>query len=184
MQVDEAEVDRKYRLRQQRRRQRGYYAATEQLRDNRPWTLEDDRTVLRDDVSIVELAFLLRRAYAQVQGRRAFLHEVNSGDGMSRGLYSIAQAAGILGVNPRTVRRYIRLGRLPVIRISNKVVRISGEGIGQLVQGAMEHPAVKSKGRLPRSLPVESVGCAHPVVYLSGPRAGRCSTCGELEEKA
>lgn len=37
---------------------------------------------------------------------------------------SIQEAAEELGVNPRTVRRYIRLGRLDVSRISNKVVRI------------------------------------------------------------
>lgn len=37
---------------------------------------------------------------------------------------SIAEAAEHLGVNPRTVRRYMRLGRLDASRVSNKVVRI------------------------------------------------------------
>lgn len=37
---------------------------------------------------------------------------------------SITEAAAHLGVNPRTVRRYIRLGRLEPSRVSNKVVRI------------------------------------------------------------
>lgn len=37
---------------------------------------------------------------------------------------SIQEAADHLGVNPRTVRRYMRLGRLEASRISNKVVRI------------------------------------------------------------
>lgn len=37
---------------------------------------------------------------------------------------SIQEAAEHLGVNPRTVRRYMRLGRLEASRVSNKVVRI------------------------------------------------------------
>ena len=37
---------------------------------------------------------------------------------------SIQEAADHLGVNPRTVRRYMRLGRLEASRVSNKVVRI------------------------------------------------------------
>jgi excisionase family DNA binding protein len=37
---------------------------------------------------------------------------------------SITEAAEHLGVNPRTVRRYMRLGRLEASRVSNKVVRI------------------------------------------------------------
>jgi excisionase family DNA binding protein len=42
---------------------------------------------------------------------------------------SIAQAAEQLGVHPRTLRRYIRDERLPVLRLSPQVVRIEPEDI-------------------------------------------------------
>lgn len=44
---------------------------------------------------------------------------------------SIAQAAEQLGVHPRTLRRYIRDGRLTVLRLSPQVVRIRPEDILQ-----------------------------------------------------
>lgn len=47
---------------------------------------------------------------------------------------SIQEAAEELGVNPRTVRRYIRLERLPVSRISNKVVRIRLADLDRLME--------------------------------------------------
>ena len=42
---------------------------------------------------------------------------------------SIAAAAEQLGVHPRTLRRYIRDERLPVLRLSAQVVRIEPEDI-------------------------------------------------------
>lgn len=47
---------------------------------------------------------------------------------------SIQEAAEELGVNPRTIRRYIRLGRLEVSRISNKVVRIRQADLDRLME--------------------------------------------------
>lgn len=42
---------------------------------------------------------------------------------------SIAQAAEQLGIHPRTLRRYIRDGRLTVMRLSAQVVRIRPDDI-------------------------------------------------------
>lgn len=42
---------------------------------------------------------------------------------------SIAQAAEQLGIHPRTLRRYIRDGRLTVMRLSAQVVRIRPEDL-------------------------------------------------------
>lgn len=47
---------------------------------------------------------------------------------------SIQEAAEQLGVNPRTVRRYIRLGRIDVSRISNKVVRVRQADIDRFME--------------------------------------------------
>lgn len=44
---------------------------------------------------------------------------------------SIAQAAEQLGIHPRTLRRYIRQGRLTVVRLSPQVVRIKPEDLFQ-----------------------------------------------------
>jgi excisionase family DNA binding protein len=42
---------------------------------------------------------------------------------------SIADAAEQLGIHPRTLRRYIRDGRLQVMRLSAQVVRITPEAL-------------------------------------------------------
>lgn len=42
---------------------------------------------------------------------------------------SIAQAAEQLGIHPRTLRRYIRQGRLTVLRLTPQVVRIKPEDL-------------------------------------------------------
>jgi excisionase family DNA binding protein len=42
---------------------------------------------------------------------------------------SIAEAAEQLGIHPRTLRRYIRQGRLTVVRLSPQVVRIKPEAL-------------------------------------------------------
>lgn len=63
---------------------------------------------------------------------------------------SIQEAAEELGVNPRTIRRYIRLGRLEVSRISNKVVRIRLADLDRLMEDN-----VPGKEKTPE--PVEAV---------------------------
>jgi excisionase family DNA binding protein len=50
---------------------------------------------------------------------------------------SIQEAADHLGVNPRTVRRYIKVGRLSPSRISNKVVRIRLADIDRLMESGL-----------------------------------------------
>jgi excisionase family DNA binding protein len=47
---------------------------------------------------------------------------------------SIAQAAEQLGIHPRTLRRYIRDGRLSVLRLSAQVVRIRPEDIADFLE--------------------------------------------------
>lgn len=47
---------------------------------------------------------------------------------------SIQQAADQLGVHPRTLRRYIRDGKLSVLRLSPQVVRIRTEDIGAFLK--------------------------------------------------
>lgn len=65
---------------------------------------------------------------------------------------SIQEAAEELGVNPRTIRRYIRLGRLEVSRISNKVVRIRLADLDRLMEANV--PGVKD------AAPAEPVAAA------------------------
>lgn len=48
---------------------------------------------------------------------------------------SIAEAAEQLGVHPRTLRRYIRDGKLTVLRLSPQVVRIRPEDIATFLKG-------------------------------------------------
>ncbi len=58
---------------------------------------------------------------------------------------SIQEAADALGVNPRTIRRYIRSGRLNPSRLSNKVVRIRLADLDRLLEGGVgAKPAAKS----------------------------------------
>jgi excisionase family DNA binding protein len=45
---------------------------------------------------------------------------------------SIIEAATILGVNPKTVRRYIWEGRLPAVRVGPKLLRIDPRDLDQL----------------------------------------------------
>lgn len=66
---------------------------------------------------------------------------------------SIQEAAEELGVNPRTIRRYIRLGRLEVSRISNKVVRIRLADLDRLMEANV--PAKRQPE--PEPEPVEHV---------------------------
>lgn len=55
---------------------------------------------------------------------------------------SITEAAKQLGVNPRTVRRYIRDGRLPVSRLSTQVVRIRLADIDRFLNANVAKPKV------------------------------------------
>lgn len=58
---------------------------------------------------------------------------------------SIQDAARELGVNPRTIRRYIRLERLPVSRISNKVVRIRLADLDRLMNANVKDQQTPSE---------------------------------------
>jgi len=47
---------------------------------------------------------------------------------------SIPTAAGILGVHPVTLRRWIRLGKIPVLQLPGKQPRISRATIERLLE--------------------------------------------------
>lgn len=66
---------------------------------------------------------------------------------------SIQEAAEELGVNPRTIRRYIRLGRLEVSRISNKVVRIRQADLDRLMEANVPGKAPKPRETVDVELP-------------------------------
>lgn len=55
----------------------------------------------------------------------------------SKDWLSIAEAADVIGVNPRTVRRYIKDGKLPVSRVSTQVVRIRRADIDTFLESMM-----------------------------------------------
>lgn len=75
---------------------------------------------------------------------------------------SIQQAADYLGVNPRTVRRYMRLGRLEVSRISNKVVRIRLADLDRFMEGNLATPKQQKTAPQP----------AKPATFSPGSRPG------------
>jgi excisionase family DNA binding protein len=54
-------------------------------------------------------------------------------------LYSAEDVAGILGLHVRTVRGYVRDGRLPAVRIG-KQYRIAGEDVEKLTGGRVAQP--------------------------------------------
>lgn len=87
---------------------------------------------------------------------------------------SIAEAAEHLGVNPRTVRRYMRMGRLEASRISNKVVRIRLADLDRFMESNL--PANKDKPIVhtpPTSVVRAPVKPAKPAGFSPTPRAGR-----------
>jgi len=49
---------------------------------------------------------------------------------------SIAEAAHLLGVSPRTVRRYIAEGRIRGIRVGPKMLRVDRDELDKLIQPA------------------------------------------------
>lgn len=84
---------------------------------------------------------------------------------------SIADAAEQLGIHPRTLRRYIRDGRLDVMRLSAQVVRITPEallefrddnikiqtGTGTCYVPRAEEPSTGPTGAVPAVHPVGRV---------------------------
>lgn len=56
---------------------------------------------------------------------------------------SIQEAADTLGVNPRTIRRYMRSGRLTPSRLSNKVVRIRLADLDRLLEDGVAAKPVR-----------------------------------------
>jgi excisionase family DNA binding protein len=49
-------------------------------------------------------------------------------------LMPISEAADVLGVTPGTLRRYIREGRLPVVRLHERTLRVRDEDLAALVR--------------------------------------------------
>lgn len=76
---------------------------------------------------------------------------------------TIQETAEMLGVNPRTVRRYIRLGRLDVSRISNKVVRIRLADIDRFMETNVVTPKTAEPEPEPQPKPVGKSGRRQPV---------------------
>lgn len=81
---------------------------------------------------------------------------------------SIVDAAKHLGVHPRTVRRYIRDGRLPVSRISTQVVRIRLADIDRFLNDNVSPKAIGSHDVKPSRPKLHSVRPA-PARFTPGP---------------
>lgn len=90
---------------------------------------------------------------------------------------SIAEAAAQLAVHPRTLRRYIKEGRLPVLRLSPQIVRIRPEDISRfraehikLKTGTGTSYVVRERPAL-TSIPTGAVPIpARPAEFRPGPR--------------
>lgn len=111
--------------------------------------------------------------------------------GIRRRLVTVAEAASILGVSKRTIRRWIQAGRLASIRIGSRVVRIPIE----LAPAGIEiTPETFGFGtgktmRLPadflftgaKAVPVEHTPFAARIRLgqIDRLRAGVCIACGE-----
>lgn len=65
--------DKPYEQKQRQRRDAKRDAAIPVTRRYKPWTPIEDLTILRGDISLTEMAFLLGRSYAAVQVRRSNL---------------------------------------------------------------------------------------------------------------
>src|SRR5690348_4979624 len=74
---------------------------------------------------------------------------------MSRELYSLDQVAGLLGLHVRTVRNYVRAGRLKAIRIG-KQYRIAPEDFAALT-GQVGHDVIPGRAERPRHAEVSSI---------------------------
>ncbi len=90
---------------------------------------------------------------------------------MSDELYSVEQVAERLGLHVRTVRNYVRDGRLKAVRIG-KQYRISRTDLAELTGGEVAPTARESADRQ-RQVEVSSIV---QVAALSGPDASRLAT--------
>lgn len=62
----------------------------------------------------------------------------------ARQLVSLTQAAEILAVSVKTVRRYIAAGDLDAVRLGRRTIRVRVESLDQLIDG---HPINNWAGR-------------------------------------
>jgi excisionase family DNA binding protein len=62
----------------------------------------------------------------------------------TRRLISIAEAAEILGVSTKTVRRFIASGDLEAVRLARRTIRIKTESLDRFIDA---HPINKWRGR-------------------------------------
>lgn len=62
----------------------------------------------------------------------------------TRRLVSIAEAADILGVSTKTVRRVIASGDLEAVRLASRTIRIKTESLDRFIDA---HPINKWRGR-------------------------------------
>lgn len=86
-------------------------------------------------------------------------------------LHSVDEVATLLGLNVRTVRNYVRDGRLPAVRIG-KQYRIAREDVDKLTGGrtsAAPEPSVTGPARVEVSAIVQVEG-------IDGPTMARLST--------
>ena len=83
---------------------------------------------------------------------------------------SIQETAEHLGVNPRTVRRYIKVKGLAVSRISNKVVRIRLADIDRFIEGGLPpaDPVVKTPVVTQKRAPMRPAAPARPSIGKFG----------------
>lgn len=61
--------------------------------------------------------------------------------------YSVGEAAGVLGVSPDTVRRWIDAGRLPASRTPSGRRRVEGVALAEFAQSLYEEPDAVVRGR-------------------------------------
>lgn len=61
-------------------------------------------------------------------------------------LLTLAQAAAVLGVHPRTVRAYIARGDLTGVRLANQLIRVRTSDLQAFLQ-PMPNPRSPRKGR-------------------------------------
>lgn len=69
-----------------------------------------------------------------------------TGSKKTRHLYSYAAAAEILGCSTDTVRRWVASGRLAVVRLPARLVRIDGEEIDRLITAGKDRTAERPNG--------------------------------------
>src|SRR5204863_2191179 len=90
---------------------------------------------------------------------------------MAQEVFSVEQVAAKLGLHVRTVRNYVRDGRLKAVRIG-KQYRISRTDLAELTGGEVAPTARESADRQ-RQVEVSSIV---QVAALSGPDASRLAT--------